>query len=211
MYYYQKINRTILFLKENSSSISHPIFKINSIHHFYMYFKLSLNKLNLFLPDDLIFYIYETIFNQYIYKDYYKINNPNSHINDRILYNYYKVENIELILLYNLKKLLLFDSFSFFSFNTIKKNYNLFEQFIDIGYIYIGLGHLISFSKMKNKNIFFFRKDGGSNGFDVIYNDNYMKTLDFNKIDTFKLLDCKQLVKLLCNYEIINNLYSYLV
>ena len=211
MYYYQKINRTIHFFKQNTNIFDNSIFKLNTLQSFFICFKLSINKLNIFLSNDLIFYIYEIIFNTFIYKDYFNINNKNSYINDKILYKYYNTNNIKLILLYFIKKIKFYDTFSFYKYSSIIKNYELFDLFIDIGYIYIGMGHLITFSKLKKKNLFFFRKDGGSNGFDILFNDNYMNHINFDKVEHYKLLNCKQIVTILCNCEIINNLNYYLV
>ena len=210
MYYYQKINRTICFFEKNTNLLDNK-FYLKNINQFFLSLKLILNKLNIYVSNDLIFYIYETIFNQFIYKDFYFTNNDNSLNNDKLLYNYFNKINIELILLYNIKKYTFFDTFSFYKYSTIKKNYNLFDNFIDIGYIYIGLGNLITFSKFKNSNLFFFRNDGGSNGFQVLYNDNYIKNVNFSKVKKYKLLNCKNLIKILCNYEIINNLNYYLI
>ena len=72
------------------------------------------------------------------------------------------------------------------------------------------MGHLIAFSKFKNKDLFFFRKDGGSNGFDILFNDVYIQNIDFDK-NKNKLLKCKDIVELLCNFKLLNQLDKYIL
>ena len=126
------------------------------------------------------------------------------------MYEKINEKNIELIFLYIIKKKTFFDTFSFYNYKTIQKNYNLFDIFFDIGYIYVGMGHLITFSKIKDTNLFFFRKDGGSNGFDILFNDIYIQNIDFDK-NKKKLLKCKELVKLLSTFKILNQFDTYIL
>ena len=126
------------------------------------------------------------------------------------LYEKFNKINIELIFLYNIKKITFFDSFSFYNYKSIEKNYTLFNRFFDIGYIYLGMGHLITFSKIKNKNLFFFRRDGGSNGFEVLFNDVYIQNVNFEKHKD-KFLNCNQLVKLLSTFKIIKEFDDYIL
>ena len=49
------------FFKQNTNIFDNPIIKLNKLNKvdpFFFYFKLSTNKLNIFFPNDLIFYIY---------------------------------------------------------------------------------------------------------------------------------------------------------
>lgn len=57
------------------------------------------------------------------------------------------------------------------------------QKFIDIGYMYIGLGHVSALAYIPNTGNFFFRKDGGSNSLERAQhateyeNDNYQPSM----------------------------------
>lgn len=206
MYSYNKIDKTLSFFK-NKTEIINKLNFLYTLNDFCFYFIFSLNKLRLSLPNEIIYFIYEIIFNRIIYYDYY---NKNYHSNDKIIYEKINAKNIELIFLYNIKKKTFFDNFSFYTYKAIDKKYHLFDTFFDIGYIYIGMGHLITFSKFKNKDLFFFRKDGGSNSFDILFNDVYIQNIDFYK-NKKKLLKSKDLVEILCTFKILNKLDKYIL
>jgi hypothetical protein len=208
MYSYNQIDKALCFFKNNTKLIDELNY-LYTLNDFFFSFILSLNKLKLSLPNEIIYFIYEIIFNRIIYSDFY-INYENYIINDAIMYEKINEENIELIFLYIIKKKTFFDTFSFYNYKTIQKNYNLFDIFFDIGYIYVGMGHLITFSKIKDTNLFFFRKDGGSNGFDILFNDIYIQNIDFDK-NKKKLLKSKELVKLLSTFKILNQFDTYIL
>jgi hypothetical protein len=94
---------------------------------------------------------------------------------------------------------LVYEGFSFMSLNTIYKNNK--EQrssgqvnFLDIGMCYAGMGHCFVLAWIREEQKFFFRMDGGANGYDVEYNyQRYIKTkLDFSKYQD-KMMDWEEL------------------
>ena len=68
--------------------------------------------------------------------------------------------------------------FEFYSLDEIINNYcnNKIQNILDIGYQYSGMGYYTALAINKlNKNTLFFRRDGGSNGYDQIAHFNYYK------------------------------------
>jgi hypothetical protein len=51
-------------------------------------------------------------------------------------------------------------------------------KFIDIGALYHGMGHFVTLGLIKENGKFFFKIDGGSNGYDRIYNMHKFKNYD---------------------------------
>ena len=52
------------------------------------------------------------------------------------------------------------------------------KNVFDIGYRYLGMGHIEMLSCNLYNHILFYRRDGGSSGYDCEY--NYKKLLEFN-------------------------------
>ena len=93
------------------------------------------------------------------------------------------------------------NDFTFFTLKEIQKRINNYNHFFDIGLKYAGMGHIIVLSYHSNSKKFFFRHDGGANGYEreehnnFYYNynpeiDKSKNTLFFdyeiNKLITFK-------------------------
>jgi hypothetical protein len=85
------------------------------------------------------------------------------------------------------------------SLNTIYKNNKDHcnsgqVDFLDIGMCYAGMGYCFVLAWHREEHKFFFRMDGGSNGFDVEYNYNkYIRNkIDFNECRK-KLMSWEQL------------------
>ena len=71
-----------------------------------------------------------------------------------------------------------FKYYTFMTLNEIIERKNNYENFIDIALKYQGLGHILLISYHIKSNKFFFRMDGGSNGYDR--ENNYNKYKKFN-------------------------------
>lgn len=83
---------------------------------------------------------------------------------------------------------LVYEGFSFMSLSTIQKNSTDHRKagqkdFLDVGMCYAGMGHCFVLAWHKDVQKFFFRMDGGSNGYDVEYNYNrYIRSkIDFSE------------------------------
>lgn len=92
-----------------------------------------------------------------------------------------------------------FNNFEFIDIDNIpEKNYdpNVFKclNFTDIGYRYCGMGHYICLSYDKNYKKFYFREEGGSNGYETA--DNNAMALKFEKHPEYEahLLTFKQTI-----------------
>ena len=55
----------------------------------------------------------------------------------------------------------------------------------DIGYRYLGMGHIEMLSCNLYNHLLFFRRDGGSSGFDREYNHKQLINFDFRKYEYF--------------------------
>lgn len=73
-----------------------------------------------------------------------------------------------------------FKYYTFMTLNEIIERKNNYENFIDIALKYLGLGHILLISYHIKSNKFFFRMDGGSNGYDRENNYNKYKKFDTN-------------------------------
>ena len=70
--------------------------------------------------------------------------------------------------------------FTFLSLKEIKERADNFSHFLDLGLSYIGMGHVKVLSVSKKDGLFFFRNDGGSNGYER--EDNYNKYKDYQPV-----------------------------
>jgi hypothetical protein len=97
--------------------------------------------------------------------------------------------------------------FTLMSLKNIYERKDNFEKFIDIGLIYLGMGHVIVLSMFKNENEnkFFFRTDGGSNGYDREDNANMANNIDFSKK---LLLNFKQILYIFVHNQKIHTIYQ---
>ena len=59
-----------------------------------------------------------------------------------------------------------YKNFTFLSLQTISTRIDNYDNFYDIAIIYVSMGHIIALAKMKDNEFFFFRADGGSNGYE---------------------------------------------
>ena len=97
------------------------------------------------------------------------------------------------------------NEFTFFTLKEIKKRMNNYNHFFDIGLKYAGMGHIIVLSYHPNSKKFFFRHDGGANGYerDAHYKFylNFNPEYDLSKIEIFfdfeinKLITFKEFIK----------------
>ena len=58
------------------------------------------------------------------------------------------------------------NNFTFFPLQDIMNRYENYPNFYDVGLISVGMGHVICLSYSKKNNKYFFRCDGGSNGWE---------------------------------------------
>ena len=70
------------------------------------------------------------------------------------------------------------NEFTFFTLKEIQKRMNNYNHFFDIGLKYAGMGHIIVLSYHPQSKKFFFRHDGGSNGYEREEHRNFY--LNFN-------------------------------
>ena len=67
------------------------------------------------------------------------------------------------------------NKFTFMALDEIIKRQNNYQNFIDLGIYYLGMGHVKVLSMSKQNGKFFFRNDGGSNGYERESNYNLYK------------------------------------
>lgn len=105
------------------------------------------------------------------------------------------------------KEELVYEGFSFMNLSIIKKTNDEHrnvgqKDFLDVGMCYAGMGYCFVLAWHKKQEKFFFRMDGGSNGYDVEY--NYSRYI-LKKIDVSdkqdKLMGWQELRKFLSNNE----------
>jgi hypothetical protein len=77
----------------------------------------------------------------------------------------------------------LFKSYTFLTLNELIKRKGTYENLYDIALTYLGLGHILVISYHPKSERFFFRMDGGSNGYDREANYNKYKNCDINTIN----------------------------
>jgi hypothetical protein len=84
-------------------------------------------------------------------------------------------------------------NFTFYSLNEIIDNFNEIPNIIDIGNQYSGMGHFTALTINRLNKKLFFRREGGSNGYDQGGNYNYYKKYcaeDINRFEKhFKTMD----------------------
>lgn len=112
------------------------------------------------------------------------INNTNNNANNNTINNMIPNglnRNIKFIysLLSNTSCEIYLEQWTFFSIDKALKIYNDFckngqSKVFDIGYEYMGLGHINVISCDLDTHLLFFRPDGGSNGYDRDDNFNYL-------------------------------------
>ena len=79
-----------------------------------------------------------------------------------------------------------FKYYTFMTLNEILKRKVNYENLYDIALRYHGMGHILLISYHPKSERFFFRMDGGSNGYDREYNYNKYKNYDINTINKEK-------------------------
>ncbi len=130
----------------------------------------------------------EPFFNNDINKDIFKLNN-------KVISHYNIPDNLNrnIILIYNLLsdplKEIYIGEWTIFSLKFAIEQYNLLckanrKDVFDIGYRYLGLGHIELISCDLSTHLLFYRPDGGSNGYDREFNYNNLinnGSKDYNK------------------------------
>ena len=84
------------------------------------------------------------------------------------------------------------NNYTFLSINKILELYEFYnndniKNIIDLGFIYIGMGHIDVIYYNSKFNKIFFRNDGGSNGYDRLQHYNEMN--EVSKIDNINSID----------------------
>lgn len=95
----------------------------------------------------------------------------------------------------NFSKIGHFSFYNQYYFNDLNNQYN-YDSFYDIANVTIGMGHVIFLSLDKKYKKYFFRFDGGSNGFEVEHNYSQYKKLNIEK-HLNKLMKFKDILKFL--------------
>ena len=77
-------------------------------------------------------------------------------------------------------------NFNFYSLDEIIDNKDQINNIVDIGYQYSGMGYFTALGINKfNKNTLFFRREGGSNGYDQSCHHAYYKKFSTENMDKF--------------------------
>lgn len=76
-----------------------------------------------------------------------------------------------------------YQSFSFYSLNWIKEHYDACPHVVSVGQVYHGMGHFMVLFMVKRTGKFFIGMNGGANGYDQLYNDEFYK--EFNPVMQF--------------------------
>jgi hypothetical protein len=94
--------------------------------------------------------------------------------------------------------------FTFYTLNEIIDNFNKIPNIIDIGNQYAGMGHFTALTINRLNKKLFFRREGGSNGYDQGGNYNYYKKYcaeDINRFKShFKTMD--QIIKIISEKKV---------
>jgi len=97
-----------------------------------------------------------------------------------------------------------FERFSFYSLNEIMNNAGAIPNIIDIGNQYAGMGHFVALTINKLNKKLFFRREGGSNGYEQCgYYNYYVQycTEDMNRFENnFKTMD--EIIKIISEKKI---------
>ena len=89
-------------------------------------------------------------------------------LDHKMLYYIFKTADVQVII----------KDFTFLSLSTLNQDKEEYDHFIDIATSYIGMGHLYIIAMVKETGQFFFRQDGGSNGYDRLF--TYQKFQHFS-------------------------------
>mgnify|MGYP001366664579 CR=1 FL=1 len=105
-------------------------------------------------------------------------------LDHKMFYYIYKSADVQVIM----------EDFTFFSLSTLNKNKEDYDYFIDIAMSYIGMGHIYVISMIKATGKFFFRQDGGSNGYERLF--TYQNYQHFEPTEEYsdKLFDFKKMI-----------------
>ena len=109
-----------------------------------------------------------------IQRPYFNTNDSKKYIkkeNELSLEQYSFLEHLPIYLQYiysvvESKEELIINHFTFFSLNNLIERNNLYKYNIDLGLIYLGMGHILALSYSITKKKFFWKRDGGSNYYD---------------------------------------------
>ena len=95
-----------------------------------------------------------------------------------------------------------FNDFTFLNLKDIENRSDEYDHMLDIAVKYVGMGHVVMLTLDKNTGLFFFRRDGGSNGYDrEAYYQKY-KTLDPSKY-TDKMYSVNAMFSMMSEDELI--------
>jgi hypothetical protein len=100
--------------------------------------------------------------------------------------------------------------FTLFSLDQVNEKNDTYDTFIDIGLTYMGMGHVIILSMDKKEQLFFFRHDGGSNGYEVEERFNTFKSFTISSYeDKTKVKTFDEILELLMDES--TDIHSYLI
>lgn len=105
-----------------------------------------------------------------------------------------------------------FKEFTFYNMNQILGNINHYmvryehNRFLDLGHQYHGMGHYVVLAWDKQQKKFFFRLDGGANGFDQMDREQFFFTKFNPEEDKYqnRMLDWNTALNLITTNEIMN-------
>jgi hypothetical protein len=98
------------------------------------------------------------------------------------------------------------NGFTFMNLNQIEKDKINYKWFLDLGFQYYGMGHVIVLSLDKTTGKLFIRRDGGSNGFEREAYSIYYRNKNPSRVFKDKLMDMDQIFELLKSYKIKDNI-----
>lgn len=84
-----------------------------------------------------------------------------------------------------------FKDFCFTKLKDMVDSSENYKYFIDIGFKYYGMGHVMVLSLIKETGELIFRTDGGSNGYERLYNYEFYKDLNPTKTHSNKIVSYK--------------------
>jgi hypothetical protein len=94
--------------------------------------------------------------------------------------------------------------FTLLRLKEVHGRFDTYDNFTDVGLTYMGMGHVMVLSMDKKSNKFFFRHDGGSNGYER--DDNYNKYKTFSVENNPNLKNFEEVVQLFVTNANLNDL-----
>ena len=108
-------------------------------------------------------------------------------LDHKMLYYIFKTADVQVMI----------KDFTFLSLSTLNQDKEEYDHFIDIATSYIGMGHIYVIAMVKATGKFFFRHDGGSNGYESLFTYQKFQHFEPTEEHSDKLFDFKQILNII--------------